>query len=161
MDDIQATFRSNLLKLRKKRGWTQEQLAEACDLSKQQIFRIEKGTSWPPPETIAKIAKALGVSQADLYDSASTAPTRDDEKEALLAGIAATVRRHFEDSRTKATAPAVPPPPPVDPKKAELIDLIDQLSPAMVGHLADIVRGFITNTPLNQKEVPTRSRRTK
>lgn len=69
MENTRDLFRHNLQKFRKLKGLSQESLAEAVGLSKQQVYRIERGSSWPPPETIERLAKALGISEIRFFDS--------------------------------------------------------------------------------------------
>lgn len=51
---------------RKKKGWTQEELAYRCGISVSQLSRIERNLSRPSFETIEKLEDNLGV---DLLDS--------------------------------------------------------------------------------------------
>lgn len=53
---------------RVKRNWSQEELAEKADLSKNSVGAIERGTSSPTVETLAKIADAFGIPLNDLTD---------------------------------------------------------------------------------------------
>ena len=53
---------------RVKRNWSQEELAEKADLSKNHVGAIERGTSSPTVETLAKIADAFGFPLNDLTD---------------------------------------------------------------------------------------------
>lgn len=56
-------------KLREKKGWTQEQLAEKAGLALVTIGRIEAGMRKNPDlDTRKKIAKALKVPITDLLD---------------------------------------------------------------------------------------------
>lgn len=57
----------NMRKIRHKKGMTQKQVAEACGLAGSTIRTYELGNANPKPATVAKIAKALGVSAAELY----------------------------------------------------------------------------------------------
>ncbi len=52
--------------LRRKRGLTQENLAEALDLSVAYVSLIERGGRNPPFTTVVAIAQALGVSASQL-----------------------------------------------------------------------------------------------
>ena len=68
--DIRIRFARRLRELRKKRGWTQEELAEFCDLAYRHVQRLEN-TKNPPPakiDTINKIAKAFKISPSKLLD---------------------------------------------------------------------------------------------
>lgn len=48
--------------LRRAREWTVEQLAQAIEVNKAHISRVERGLKTPSISTIARLAKALGVS---------------------------------------------------------------------------------------------------
>ncbi len=61
-----AKFGDNLRAERDKRAWTQAKLAERADVDQTFISGIERGVRNPTVITIAKLAKALGVSAADL-----------------------------------------------------------------------------------------------
>lgn len=52
--------------LRRKRGLTQEDLAEALDLSVAYVSLIERGGRNPPYTTVVLIAQALGASASEL-----------------------------------------------------------------------------------------------
>ena len=61
-------FGDRLRKLRKKSGLTQEKLADAVGVSLLTLFRWEKGERSPRIDEIKALAKALGVSEADLLN---------------------------------------------------------------------------------------------
>ena len=52
--------------LRKKRGLTQVQLSERCDIPQSRISAIEKGSHVPNVETVIRLARALGCKVAAL-----------------------------------------------------------------------------------------------
>jgi transcriptional regulator with XRE-family HTH domain len=52
--------------LRRKRGVTQESLAEAAGLTVATVSLIERGQANPTWDTVAKIATALGASMGEL-----------------------------------------------------------------------------------------------
>lgn len=56
-----------ITKLRKDKGWSQKDLADATGLSKGYIAAIEEGRS-PGIKTISIIAEALGVEVRDLFE---------------------------------------------------------------------------------------------
>lgn len=62
------TIGENIRKYRKEKGLTQKSLGELCGVNEAQIRRYELGgkNSNPKRETLLKIAKALGISAADL-----------------------------------------------------------------------------------------------
>lgn len=61
-----SNFSQNLVKLRKKAGLSQIELAEKCDLSQRIISYYETKASKPPIDNVAIIACALGASINDL-----------------------------------------------------------------------------------------------
>lgn len=59
---------SNVYRLRKDRGLTQEQLAEAVGVRQPRIAEVERGDANPRLDTLAKLAYALGVPPFALLD---------------------------------------------------------------------------------------------
>lgn len=59
---------ARIKELRKKRGLTQDQLAELVDLATRYISLIEVGRNAPSLETIDNLAQALGVELKVLFD---------------------------------------------------------------------------------------------
>ncbi|MBE3556634.1 MAG: helix-turn-helix transcriptional regulator [Firmicutes bacterium] len=70
MDPGQLTFhiREMLRRLRKERGWSLEQLAEATGVSKPMLGQIERGLSNPIVITLWKIAGGLGVPFSTFFE---------------------------------------------------------------------------------------------
>jgi transcriptional regulator with XRE-family HTH domain len=55
--------------LRERASLTQKELAEKVGLSVSQVIRLEHGESSPRPSTARKLARALKVKIADLYEA--------------------------------------------------------------------------------------------
>lgn len=68
MPDPLATFATNLRRIRKERGLSQERLAYAADLNMTHVAKIERTEREPGVRTIVKLCLALQVSAADLFD---------------------------------------------------------------------------------------------
>ena len=66
MPPIGKRLAMRLKQLRKQRGLTQAQLAKKMGLSHGYLARLEIGMHDPPLSTLAKLAKALRVSVAEL-----------------------------------------------------------------------------------------------
>ena len=64
--DMRKLVGNNFARLRTAAGLTQEQVAERAGLSQQYVSGIERGTRNPTVETLAQIAKALGVHHIEL-----------------------------------------------------------------------------------------------
>jgi transcriptional regulator with XRE-family HTH domain len=59
-------FTENIKFHRSNRGFSQEKLAEAADVSLRTIQRLESGETEPRGDTVARIAKALDIPPGDL-----------------------------------------------------------------------------------------------
>ncbi|TAM01104.1 MAG: XRE family transcriptional regulator [Paraburkholderia sp.] len=64
--DVQQLFGSNVRRIRHAKGLTQEKLAEAADLHPNYISSVERGERNISIGNIERIAKALGVTMAEL-----------------------------------------------------------------------------------------------
>lgn len=61
---------SPLATLRLRAGLSQQQIAERMGVSQPQVARCEQGKHDPGTETIARLAEALGVSIAEVFEAA-------------------------------------------------------------------------------------------
>jgi transcriptional regulator with XRE-family HTH domain len=68
MPDPLDIFAANLRRIRVERGLSQERLAHAADLNMTHVAKIERSEREPGVRTIAKLAVALQVSTADLFE---------------------------------------------------------------------------------------------
>ena len=68
--EIRLKFARHLRKLRTKKGWSQEILAEHADLAYRHIQRLESLKNPPPAkiDTLEKIAKAFKIPPSKLLD---------------------------------------------------------------------------------------------
>jgi transcriptional regulator with XRE-family HTH domain len=64
---IKAVLGKNIKFLRIQRGLTQAVLAEKADISVIFLSSIERGTKYPKPDILARIAKALDVEVFELF----------------------------------------------------------------------------------------------
>lgn len=64
------SFSEKIVKLRKERNWTQQQLADLLGMAANQVKRYEKGKSTPSLEALRKLAVTFGVStDALIFDN--------------------------------------------------------------------------------------------
>ena len=63
---------ARLADLRKRRGYSQEALAEKLGLSRQAISKWERGESSPDTDTLIALARLYGVSLDELIDHTPT-----------------------------------------------------------------------------------------
>ena len=66
-----------IIELRKIKGWTQDDLAEAADLHRVTIAKYELGKTEPKAKSLEKLAKALDVDASVILGNSIT----DEEKE--------------------------------------------------------------------------------
>ena len=66
---LQMSFGENLINLRKQKGWSQDDLADNLNLSRQAISKWENGTSKPDIDNIKKISKVFSVTIDDLLNN--------------------------------------------------------------------------------------------
>ena len=64
-------FARNLREHRSRAGLSQERLGFRADLHRTEISLLERGTREPRLSTIVRLARALGVTPADLLDGIS------------------------------------------------------------------------------------------
>lgn len=62
---LMASVRLRVTELRKRRGWSQEELAKRAGVRRATIHALERGAS-PRLDTLAKLAVAFGVKVAAL-----------------------------------------------------------------------------------------------
>jgi transcriptional regulator with XRE-family HTH domain len=87
---IKATVGKNIKYLRSQKGYTQAVLAEKADISIIFLSSIERGTKYPKPDILARIAKAL---EAEVFELFKGDLVPSDSKE--------LVARLFEDITSK------------------------------------------------------------
>ena len=71
-------------KLRKEKGFTQEQFAEKINLSTNYLSKVERGMNTPIVETFLKMAEILDYTVEDFGINQTHKETIDKEKEELL-----------------------------------------------------------------------------
>lgn len=76
MSEITKEFGKSLSRLRKRRGWTQERLAEKANLSRNFIGLLENSKRAPRLGTTEQLANALGIEISELL-SPLTATVQD------------------------------------------------------------------------------------
>jgi transcriptional regulator with XRE-family HTH domain len=81
-----TVFGSKLKKLRRERGWSQDQLAQEVGIHGRHVGKYEIGASMPHADTLIKIADVLGVTvdyllreEADLQVTRRNLPLRNQD----------------------------------------------------------------------------------
>jgi len=72
---LEETLARNLIKIRNKNNWTQETVAELCDLSVRYWGKMERCQTTATLSTLNKITTGLNISAAELLNEA---PAKND-----------------------------------------------------------------------------------
>lgn len=72
--EVSLPFGQRVKSLRKRQGWTQEELAQQIGKTVDTISNIERGFSSTRIETAVAIADALGTTLSDLFDFQTVPP---------------------------------------------------------------------------------------
>ncbi len=67
---------TRIIQVRNQKGVTQRQLSDRSGIASSYLSRIENRRLEPRPKTLRKIADALGISMADLFQDRSNNPTK-------------------------------------------------------------------------------------
>lgn len=76
-----------LARIRNERGWSQQRLADESGVNKATINQTERGRRSPNVETLAKLARALGVEVADFFPKAEPSLFEPDDEAKQAAEI--------------------------------------------------------------------------
>src|SRR3954447_5553544 len=63
--------------LRRKRGWSLEQMGAACGVSRSMLSEVERGRANPTLAVAWRIARAFGMSLGDLVETPAASPRVD------------------------------------------------------------------------------------
>ena len=70
--NIKEILAANLRENRRKKGLTQEKLAEMADISLRYLAMLETGDGFPSAEVLEKLAEALDIEAFELFYPSST-----------------------------------------------------------------------------------------
>ena len=107
------TFGEKLAKLRKENNYTQEQLADILEVSRQSISKWESDIAYPETEKLVRIGKLFSCSMDYLLNdeilekngvNSTIPPSNDKESENILGFL----RRHFKERKSEKTIFGMP-----------------------------------------------------
>ena len=64
--DLRDVFAVNLRRLRREKGMSQEELADAASINRTYVSKLETGVTYAGLEIIGKLAEVLGIEAAEL-----------------------------------------------------------------------------------------------
>ena len=80
-------FCEKLQKLRKEKGYSQEQLADLLDVSRQSVSKWESGTTYPEMDKLLSLCKIFNVSLDELTNDEITDKNIRDKKKNNFSNI--------------------------------------------------------------------------
>ena len=104
MIDIKEIFADNLRKIRRKKGLTQEKLAEKANMSLQYLALLEIARKFPSGEMLERLAGALDI---ETYELLAVAPSPHNELEQLRREIKNDIQNAFGERMEQAIADAL------------------------------------------------------
>lgn len=78
-----SVFGKRVRDLRKQKGWTQQELADAIDRTRDAVSNIERGLNGTHIKVAYLMAEAFGVPLVDLFDFGVSPSVRHDERAQL------------------------------------------------------------------------------
>jgi len=99
MIDIKEIFAENLRKIRRKKGLTQEKLAEKANMSLQYLALLEIARKFPSGEMLERLANALDI---ETYELLAVAPSPQNELEQLRKEIKDDIKNAFGERLEQA-----------------------------------------------------------
>jgi transcriptional regulator with XRE-family HTH domain len=97
--DLRQILSKNIKLLRKQRSLSQIELAEKADISIPFLSNIERGNKWPHPDTLTKLAEALGV---EVYALFIIDYSPKEELERLRQEIIQDIKNNYNDRLEKS-----------------------------------------------------------
>jgi transcriptional regulator with XRE-family HTH domain len=79
MADLKEIVATNVRRLRRDKGWTQEDLADRVGLSARYIGQIERAQESMSVTVLGRLAEALKIETSELVKGPSTSPPRRKE----------------------------------------------------------------------------------
>ncbi|MDR0526904.1 MAG: helix-turn-helix domain-containing protein [Spirochaetaceae bacterium] len=105
MERLGEIFAKNMKEYRRKRGLTQEKLAEKVDVSTHHIGMIELARNYPTLNLVERIANALDV---EIYQLFTEPHSPNEELEQLRLEIRGDMKQLLEDFLSRAFPAAAP-----------------------------------------------------
>lgn len=102
------TFNEKLVKLRKLKGITQDELASAVGVSRQAVYKWECGQSYPEAAKLIELKAVFGISIDDLLDDSYEVVVPEKTKKKLTpAKVRAIENAVIKEESATEEAPAV------------------------------------------------------
>lgn len=136
MEKIRKNLAVNIIRLRRHAGLTQSELAERADLSIKMIQQIEYEKSWPSPESLSAIAKAVGCTAEELL----TDPSKDIKQNPVPDAQMDEIKKAVREAMANVTQQ------PNDPELADLVERFSRMGREQKDVVSRLIDKFLTKT---------------
>ena len=128
------TFKEKLVKLRKLRSITQDELASAVGVSRQAVYKWESGQSYPAVPKLLEIKKLFGISIDDLLDDNYEVVLPEKKKKRLPRAERARIEREVRRDEGIEDEPVEVEVAPVieEPIEEVVPEVVDEVVPEVV-----------------------------
>lgn len=128
------TFKEKLVKLRKLRSITQDELASAVGVSRQAVYKWESGQSYPEVPKLLEIKKLFGISIDDLLDDNYEVVLPEKKKKRLPRAERARIEREVRMAEGIEDEPVEVEVAPVieEPIEEVVTEVVDEVVPEVV-----------------------------
>jgi len=144
---------TRIIQLRNQKGLTQQQLSELTGLAASYLSRIENRHLEPRPQTLSKIAAALGITVSEIFQER---PTHLGTLQCVITSSGNCVMNMLNSSHGKRTQP---PEESYNPHQLQLLRMANYLIQTADKRLLDsldVVLGALVNAEQNKTHMPVR-----
>ena len=144
---------TRIIQLRNQKGLTQQQLSELTGLAASYLSRIENRHLEPRPQTLSKIAAALGITVSEIFQER---PTHLGTLQCVITSSGNCVMNMLNSSHGKRTQP---PEESYNPHQLQLLRMANYLIQTADKRLLDsldVVLGALVNAEQNKTHMPVK-----
>lgn len=124
------TFKEKLVKLRKLKGLTQDELASAVGVSRQAVYKWESGQSYPEVPKLVELKLIFGISIDDLLDENYEVVLPEKKKRKRLSTEEkAAIEAKVEAEEAPVAEPAVETAPEAPVVEAPAVPVVEEVAP--------------------------------
>jgi transcriptional regulator with XRE-family HTH domain len=146
------TFKEKLVKLRKLKGLTQDELASAVGVSRQAVYKWESGQSYPEVPKLVELKLIFGISIDDLLDENYEVVLPEKKKRKRLSTEEkAAIEAKVEAEEAPVAEPAVETAPEAPAVEAPAVPVVEEVAPEAPAAPAEETPAPVAEEPAKKK----------
>ena len=103
MASIREVLASNIKGYRRKRGFSQDILAELAGISSQYLATVETCRKFPTPEVLDRLAEALNIETHELFAYTTPQSELDKLRQEIIEEVVKAVKQSFAEESGKTS----------------------------------------------------------